>query len=500
MSSMQSKRPPKAGSESQPDAGAVVDRLAGLLPEGALEEAVKGLEPEELSGPGGLLSQLAGRVVEAALEAEMTDHLGHPPGGVPQSGNVRNGHTAKTVQTDLGPVQVKTPRDRDASFEPKILPKRATRLAGLDDKVLALYAGGMTVRDISSHLSELYGTEIGRDTISRITDAVLEDVEAWRTRPLESVYPIIYFDAMRVKVREDRSVRNMACYLALGVDCDGEREVLGIWWQESEGAKFWLAVLNDLKRRGVDDVLISCVDGLKGFPEAIEATYPEAWVQTCVVHLIRASLRYVNYRDLKKVATALRPIYNAPNAEAAEAELDHFDHEWGARYPATVQGLARCLGERDPVPRAARGAPPRGLHHQHDRRAAPPDPQGDQDPRALPRPASRHQADLLGDHEGRRQVAAKPHLERPESRTEDPLREPLPRLTATTINQSPRPHTQKIGQSLCTQHCWRTAPGYTSRSAAHAPSAPSPHTSLGSFIPRSRSPLSTMLQDSVLSR
>lgn len=338
MSSMQSKRPPKPGSGSQSqDAEAVVDRLAGLLPEGALEDAVKGLAPEELSGPGGLLSQLAGRVVEAALEAEMTDHLGHPPGGTPGSANVRNGHTAKTVQTDLGPVKVKTPRDRDASFEPKILPKRATRLAGLDDKVLALYAGGMTVRDISSHLSELYGTEIGRDTISRITDAVLEDVEAWRTRPLESVYPIVYFDAMRVKVREDRSVRNMACYLALGVDCDGEREVLGIWWQESEGAKFWLAVLNDLKRRGVDDVLISCVDGLKGFPEAIEATYPEAWVQTCVVHLIRASLRYVNYRDLKKVASALRPIYNAANAEAAEAELDRFDSEWGDRYPATVQ-------------------------------------------------------------------------------------------------------------------------------------------------------------------
>ena len=315
----------------------VVDRLAGLLPEGALEEAVKGLAPDELSGPGGLLSQLAGRVVEAALEAEMTDHLGHPPGGTPSGANVRNGSTRKTVQTDLGPVKVKTPRDRDASFDPKILPKRATRLAGLDEKILGLYAGGMTVRDISAHLSELYGTEIGRDTISRITDAVLEDVEAWRTRPLETVYPIVYFDAMRVKVREDRSVRNMACDLALGVDCDGEREVLGIWWQETEGAKFWLAVLNDLRRRGVADVLIACVDGLKGFPEAIEATFPQTWVQTCVVHLIRASLRYVNYRDLKKVTSALRPIYTAPNAEAAALELERFDEAWGKRYPATVQ-------------------------------------------------------------------------------------------------------------------------------------------------------------------
>jgi len=191
----------------------------------------------------------------------------------------------------------------------------------------------MTVRDISSHLSELYGS----DTISRITDAVLEDVQAWRTRPLDDVYPIVYFDAMMVKVREDRSVRNMACYLALGVNCDGEREVLGLWWQETEGAKFWLAVLNDLHRRGVKDVLIACVDGLKGFPEAIEATFPQAWVQTCVVHLIRASLRYVNYRDLKKVASALRPIYSAENADAALVELERFDAEWGQRYPATVR-------------------------------------------------------------------------------------------------------------------------------------------------------------------
>jgi putative transposase len=315
----------------------VVDRLAGLLPEEALEDALKGLEPDEITGPGGLLTQLAGRVIETALGAELTDHLGHPPGGRPQGANVRNGAGRKTVQTELGPVEVRTPRDRDGSFEPKLLGKRQTRLAGLDDKILGLYAGGMTVRDISGHLSELYGVEIGRDTISTVTDAVLADVEAWRTRPLETVYPIVYFDALRVKVREDRSVRNLACYLALGVTVDGEREVLGIWWQETEGAKFWLAVLNDLRRRGVGDVLIACVDGLKGFPEAIEATFPQAWVQTCIVHLIRASLRYVNYRDLKKVASALRPIYNAPNADAALVELERFDEQWGQRYPATVQ-------------------------------------------------------------------------------------------------------------------------------------------------------------------
>ena len=340
MSTMKSeRRPPEGGADpgQRQEAEAVVDRLAGLLPEEALQDAVKGLEPDEITGPGGLVSKLAGRVIETALGAELTDHLGHPPGGVPWSRNVRNGSTSKTVATDLGPVEVSTPRDRDGSFEPKLVAKRQTRLAGLDDKILGLYAGGMTVRDISAHLGDLYDVQIGRDTISTITDAVLADVEAWRTRPLDEVYPIVYFDALRVKVREDRSVRNLACYLALGVTCDGEREVLGIWWQETEGAKFWLAVLNDLRRRGVADVLISCVDGLKGFPEAIEATFPQAWVQTCVVHLIRASLRYVNYRDLKRVASALRPIYSAANADQALVELERFDSEWGARYPATVR-------------------------------------------------------------------------------------------------------------------------------------------------------------------
>jgi putative transposase len=332
-----SERDPSPSAEAaQSPTDAAVDRLAELLPADALEGALQGLEPDDITGPGGLLAQLAGRVIETALGAELTEHLGHPPGGVAHGPNVRNGAGRKTVSTDLGPVEVRTPRDRDGSFEPRLVAKRQTRLAGLDDKILGLYAGGMTVRDISAHLSELYGVDIGRDTISRVTDAVLEDVIAWRTRPLDAVYPIVYFDALRVKVREDRSVQNRACYLALGVTCDGEREVLGLWWQETEGAKFWLSVLNDLKRRGVHDVLISCVDGLKGFPEAIEAVFPAAWVQTCIVHLIRASLRYVNYRDRKKVTSALRPIYTAPNAEAALTELERFDSEWGARYPATV--------------------------------------------------------------------------------------------------------------------------------------------------------------------
>jgi len=255
------------------------DRLAGLLPDDALQDALEGLAPEEVTGPGGLLTQLAGRVIETALGAELSEHLGYPPGQAPPggAGNHRNGHTAKTVQSELGPVKVRTPRDRKGSFEPKLVGKRQTRLAGLDEKILALYGGGMTVRDIASHLQDLYGVEIARDTISRVTDAVLEDVAAWRTRPLETVYPIVYFDALMVKVREDRSVRTRACYLAIGVTVEGDREVLGIWWQETEGAKFWLAVLNDLHQRGVKDVLIACVDGLTGFPEAIAAVFPQAW-------------------------------------------------------------------------------------------------------------------------------------------------------------------------------------------------------------------------------
>jgi putative transposase len=296
---------------------------------------LEGLEPDQVTGPGGLVSQLAGRVIETALGAELAEHLGYPAGEAPPggAGNTRNGSTPKTLKTELGPVEIKTPRDRKSSFEPKLVGKRQTRLAGLDERVLSLYAGGMSVRDIAQHLTDLYGTEIGRDTVSRVTDAVIEDVEAWRTRPLEAVYPIVYFDCLMVKVREDRSVRTRACYLAVGVTVEGERDVLGIWWQETEGAEFWLAVLNDLHQRGVQDVLICCVDGLAGFPEAIEAVFPQAWVQTCIVHQIRSSMRYVAYRDRKKVAADLKPIYRAPNIEAAEQALAAFDETWGERYP-----------------------------------------------------------------------------------------------------------------------------------------------------------------------
>jgi putative transposase len=323
--------------EGPPDE--VVDRLAGLLPADVLEDALEGLGADEITGPGGLVSQLAGRVIETALGAELTEHLGYPPGQAPPGGaaNVRNGATPKTLKTELGPVAINTPRDRKGSFDPQLVAKRQTRLAGLDERVLDMYAGGMTVRDIGSHLERLYGVQIGRDTISRVTDAVLEDIAAWRSRPLEAVYPIVYFDALQVKVTEDRSVSSRACYLAVGVTVDGDREALGIWWQDTEGSKFWLAVLNDLHQRGVSDVLIACVDGLTGFPDAIEAVFPKAWVQTCIVHQIRASTRYVSYQDRRRVAAALKPVYNAANADQALVELDAFDEVWGERYPMIAE-------------------------------------------------------------------------------------------------------------------------------------------------------------------
>jgi putative transposase len=339
MTTPKTKSPADTGRGSQPPSALpaeVVDRLAGLLPAEELQDALKGLAPEQVTGPGGLLTQLAGRVIETALGAELSDHLGYPLGQAPVggAGNHRNGSTPKTLQTELGPMEIKTPRDRAGTFDPQLVGKRQTRLAGLDDKILGLYAGGMSVRDIEEHLAELYGTTaIKRDTISRVTDAVLADVEAWRTRPLDRVYPIAYFDALMVKVREDRSVRTRACYLAIGVTCEGEREVLGIWWQETEGAKFWLAVLNDLHHRGVEDVLVACVDGLTGFPEAIEAVFPAAWVQTCIVHQIRNSMRFVAYQDRKAVARDLKPVYRAVNTDAAEQALEAFDQAWGEKYP-----------------------------------------------------------------------------------------------------------------------------------------------------------------------
>lgn len=294
----------------------------------------------QLTGEGGFLPELTRRVLEAGMQAELTDHLGyekHDPAGR-GSPNSRNGSTPKTVQSEIGPFELATPRDRAGSFEPRLVPKGARRVGGLTDMIVSLYAGGMTIRDIQAHLERTLGTELSHETISNITDSVAEEVTAWQGRPLDPVYPILYLDALVVKVRDGHQVRNKAAHIAVGVDTDGIKHVLGIWVQTSEGAKFWAGVLAELRNRGVADVLIACCDGLTGFPEAIEATWPHTVVQTCVVHLIRASTRFVSYTDRKAVAAALKPIYTAATVESAQTELDTFaDSKWGAKYPATVR-------------------------------------------------------------------------------------------------------------------------------------------------------------------
>jgi putative transposase len=306
------------------------------LPDELIDELLAGVRtPEEIAGPEGLLQRLTKRLVERAMAAELTEHLGYehghaPPGG---AGNARNGTTPKTLHTGHGSVRIEQPRDRSGDFEPQIVRKHQRRFDGFDDKIIAMYGRGMTVRDIQAHLAEIYGVEIGHDLISRVTDAVLDDVREWQQRPLEDVYPILFLDALIVKIRDGGAVRNKACYVAIGVNLDGERDVLGLWIQQSEGAKFWLQVLTELKQRGVRDVLVCCVDGLKGFPEAIEAVFPTAWVQTCIVHLIRSSLRFVPDKYRKKVAQDLRPIYTAIDADAAAEALTAFDKTWGDRYP-----------------------------------------------------------------------------------------------------------------------------------------------------------------------
>jgi len=234
-------------------------------------------------------------------------------------------------------VEIRTPRDRNGSFEPQLVRKGQRRFEGFDDKILALYSRGLSTRDIEAHLAELYGVQVGRDLISRVTDAVMEDVREWQQRPLDDVYPVLFLDALVLKVREGGTVERKACYLALGVTVDGERDVLGMWFQEAEGAKFWMQVLNELKQRGVSDILICCVDGLKGFPEAIEAIYPQTVVQTCIVHLIRYSLRYVPRREREQVARDLKPIYTALDADAAQQALEAFDDKWGARFPVITR-------------------------------------------------------------------------------------------------------------------------------------------------------------------
>jgi putative transposase len=302
-----------------------------------VEELLKSVsKPEDLLGPGGMLHRLKGALMERMLEAEMSAHLGYEPNEVEGrgTGNSRNGHSSKTVQTETGPVDIRVPRDRRGSFEPKVVPKHRRRLEGFDDKVLALYARGMSTRDIQGHLRELYGTDVSTDLISRVTDAVIDEVKDWQVRPLEAMYPILYLDALFVSVRDGGTVIKKAVYVALGMGVDGTREVLGFWIEATESARFWLSILTDLKNRGVEDILFVCCDGLTGLPQAIEAAFPKAVVQTCIVHMIRASLRHVAWGDRKAVVAALKPIYAAETEEAAQRALAAFEERWRSKYPA----------------------------------------------------------------------------------------------------------------------------------------------------------------------
>lgn len=302
-----------------------------------LDELLKDYQkPEDVIGENGLLKQLTKAVLERAMSAELTAHLGYEksdPAGY-NSGNSRNGSTPKTLRGDFGEVMIETPRDRNGSFEPQIIKKHQTRFDGFDDKILSMYARGMTTREIQGHLQEMYGVEVSPTLISEVTDGVIEEVKAWQNRPLEPVYGVVYLDALYVKMRHEGRVDNRAVYVAIGIGLDGQKDVLGLWTSNNEGAKFWLGVLTELKNRGVKEILIACVDGLKGFPQAIESVFPQAVVQLCIVHLVRASLNYVNWKERKQVAADLKEIYRAATAVQAEMELNAFQARWGAKYQA----------------------------------------------------------------------------------------------------------------------------------------------------------------------
>ena len=299
-------------------------------------------KPEDLIGENGLLKQLTKLLVEKALDAEMAHHLGHDkhePVANP-AGNTRNGKSKKTLKGDFGELPIEIPRDRHSTFEPQIIPKHQTRWAGFDEKILSLYARGMTVREIQSHLEEIYGTEVSPSLISSVTDAVAEEVKTWQARPLDPVYPIVYLDCIHVKIREG-AVRVKAVYLAIGVTMSGEKEVLGLWLSQTEGAKFWLQVVTELRNRGVQDIFIACVDGLKGFPEAIEAVFPQTTVQLCIVHMVRHSLNYVSWKRRPEVAADLKRIYQSATAEEAELRLGEFEAKWDDEYLPIGQSWRR---------------------------------------------------------------------------------------------------------------------------------------------------------------
>ncbi len=324
---------------------AIAARTAALpkIPEGIVDQLVNApMSAQEING---VTMALKKALVERALGAELSHHLGYAPGAdrPDAASNHRNGTSAKTVHTDDGPLRIEVPRDRQGSFEPLLIGKHERRFTGFDDKIIAMYARGMTVREIQGFLTDQYGTEVSPEFISTVTDAVMAEVGAWQARPLEPMYPVVFFDALRVKIREDAVVRNKAIYLALGVLPDGTRDILGLWIEGTEGAKFWMKVFNDLKTRGVADILIAVTDGLKGMPEALAAVFPATTLQTCIVHLIRNSLDYASWKERKALATAIKPIYTAPSAEAAASELDAFEQgAWGRKFPTVVAAWRRA--------------------------------------------------------------------------------------------------------------------------------------------------------------
>ena len=298
-----------------------------------------GHRPEDIAGETGLLKQLTKALLERAMQAEMTTHLGyekHDPVGY-KSGNSRNGKSQKKLTGEFGEIDLETPRDRNGTFEPKIIAKHQTRFTGFDDKILSMYARGMTTREIEGHIKEIYGVEVSPTLVSQVTEAVQDEVRAWQNRPLDAIYPIVFLDALYVKMRDNGQVQNRAVYVAIGVTMEGNKEVLGLWTSANEGAKFWLQVLTEIRNRGVNDVFIACIDGLKGFPEAIETVFPKATVQLCIVHLVRHSLTYVSWKLRKKVASDLRAIYTAPTAEAAEIALNEFAAKWDQTLPTISQ-------------------------------------------------------------------------------------------------------------------------------------------------------------------
>lgn len=305
-----------------------------------IDQLLVGQDPSTLFDKGGLLDELKRQLAERALNAEMDHHLaGEASEG---KSNSRNGYSSKTVITDSGKFGIAVPRDRLSTFDPQLIAKYRRRLPGFDEKIVSMYARGMTVREIRGHLDEIYGVDVSPELISAVTDDILDEVAEWQNRPLESLYPLVFFDALRVKIRDEGMVRNKAVYVALGVRLDGQKEILGLWIEQTEGAKFWLRVMNELKNRGIEDILIAIVDGLKGFPEAITAVFPQTQVQTCIVHLIRNSLDFVSYKDRRAVAAELKTVYRAKDADAGMAALEAFDaSDWGQKYPAIAMSWRR---------------------------------------------------------------------------------------------------------------------------------------------------------------